>query len=417
MMKTFRAAWCAAVMAAWISGSALAAPPNTEEAVPRASGNKDSTAPGATSPTAGAAQAKADDAGPQQYLLLGNGRVFSGRVEKQNNRYLLRRSGGVIPFPADQVLLLADSIEKVYEFKVQRIAAGDIEEHLKLSEWCTQHKLPAQAEAELVHVLRIEPQNLRAQHRLDSMRRSREPSEKAGAAASKPRSRTQMIAADPSAYLVSFTQAHGRRAFERFSVLELRLLNECGRCHASIQYTGPFRLFGRDRGQSLDQRRTARNLQAVLNNVDYEDPSRSVLLYMALNPHGDLKLPPYAGPNDPHFKDLSDWVHQMGESSRSAVIASDPREEPGERMPTDELPATVPAGQPAERVAKRGLLPGSDITRRAAATPAADDDPDTGSAAKPAPTPNRAGKSRKLRDPYDPAAFNEQFAPAEKNKK
>ncbi|QDU62449.1 hypothetical protein Pan216_33160 [Planctomycetes bacterium Pan216] len=334
-----------------------------------------------------------------RFVLLTNDRVMEGDVFREGDGVAVHKSGGTIVFPRDQVALVADTMVELYEFKKTRIPLNDSEAHFRLAMWCGKNKLTDQKESELRHVLSLDPAHEDAALWLRRMtkktRRSVRPDHQI-----RPR-RRHVVMADPAAVIESFQLAHGNEAFENYVQLEKFLVNRCADagCHGSSLYRGEFRLYRRPLGRhGLEQRLTARNLEAVKQAIDFERPEQSPILYFALEAHGGRRVPPMAGVNDPNYRELRDWVahvvttHDYDTSLPIAAPSEQEASEPLVRSGSQSMPI------PRQRFIGRPTRPGG--TRVITSKPrgdgfAVDRQPVVPSAPEP--------------DPFDPALFNRQM--------
>lgn len=392
--------------------------------------------------TAGAAAERdAGEPGPfpvesgERYLLLDNDKVMVGTVERAEGGYALVRNGGRIFFEEARVRFVGNSLGEVYRFKTEQVPSHDIPEHMKIHYWCLANRLEAEAVAELRGILEVDPANVAATRRLEHLE-----SKKNSARSTRPRGTESARAARPIAppdkIVDNFIRGHGQQAFERYNQVERVLLNKCsaGACHGSARHGGGFRLYGIQAGRIRDQRLTARNLQSVQDFIEWKNPERSPILYMALEPHGRLEVAPLGGVNDPMYKELRDWVYAVVDGwnvDASVLAASRPSPPDGEVAASDGFGSarTKPVTGPIQRFQRPGrpiTLPGSIVESiDESYAPAADDappgtvegkvlprtpperpeiqpgsDPTAPSAAPSNVVPNAV-------DPFDPASFNQ----------
>src|SRR4051812_35929241 len=82
-------------------------------------------------------------------LVLDTERTLTGDIERVGDRYRIKRLIGETWIPAAKVLAVCPTLEEAYLFLQRRANLNDPAERLRLSEWCRQHGLPAQALAEM----------------------------------------------------------------------------------------------------------------------------------------------------------------------------------------------------------------------------------------------------------------------------
>src|SRR5437867_4351510 len=74
-------------------------------------------------------------------LLLENMRVLEGDIERDGDRYRIRRNLGESSVPADKVLKLCADLEEACQYLRGRANLRDVDERLKLARWCQLHGL------------------------------------------------------------------------------------------------------------------------------------------------------------------------------------------------------------------------------------------------------------------------------------
>lgn len=87
------------------------------------------------------------------------------------------------------------------------------------------------------------------------------------------------------------------------------ITHNCGtaRCHGGEE-AGEFRWLRSPSGMPANRQMTQENLQAVLTLVDWDEPAKSPLLQISLQPHGGLPTPVFATPQHPQYRELVRWV-------------------------------------------------------------------------------------------------------------
>lgn len=101
------------------------------------------------------------DTDGDRYLMLQNGNVFHGKIEKVEHKWKVTINQGTSLFLENhKVRVIADSLEDIYFYQSQRISPYDAQLRVELVRWCLRNKLVQQAEAELKQMesLRIDPQ-------------------------------------------------------------------------------------------------------------------------------------------------------------------------------------------------------------------------------------------------------------------
>ena len=92
-----------------------------------------------------------------RYILLRNGEVLNGSIERDGDHYLIRRSGSAeLRIPYKEISHVGKSMRALYQHKANRIVEFRADEHMDLASWCLQNGL----EAEVTHhILRAETIN------------------------------------------------------------------------------------------------------------------------------------------------------------------------------------------------------------------------------------------------------------------
>ena len=182
--------------------------------------------------------------------------------------------------------------------------------------------------------------------------------------------------------------------------------------------------------QPAGRRLTQRNLQAVLEYVDYNAPASSRLLTVVSGPHGPVRAGTFTDRQAGQYKRLADWVNlvtrqplgaeppaTIGFNSGAKPAAADAEESAAPRTLT---PAALRARQLA-RSSREGK--GGAVRQASAAEPdnlpARRQEHSAGPPAKDASgshlPPKRgsaAATAAAEADPFDPELFNRQYAPA-----
>ena len=184
------------------------------------------------------------------------------------------------------------------------------------------------------------------------------------------------------------------------------LINHCATsgCHGPQSETG-LRLLRSSGGKTAGRRITQRNLYSVLQFIDRENPMASRLLTATSGPHGTARYAIFSERQALQYKHLVDWANQVACVSVSeSPIAAFPAPAPAASTAPDAAPQALSAD--ARRARPLAAAEKTAAARRNAARPASKP---AGDAATPASYNQPA-------DPFDPEAFNRQFAPKDKEK-
>ena len=274
-------------------------------------------------------------------LLLSDGRILRGTIAEDGNAYVVRQPGGEIRVRKDQVERAFESSAALYRYKVESVQDRDPDEQLKLARWCMIQKMPAEARKHLQAVVALSPGSSQARTMLASLEstearaRGNRPGVdsglvKTGAEVTEPApgddgarpaemdaavlrraTREMRLSALPVIFDLPPAVAV-QRAGEFARNVHVILQASCARCH-NERYDGRFQLIEVKRRRDLTVDVMRANLDATLQLVDPQNPSRSELLSSTLIPHGNGSNPRpiFRGSNDPRFQILSAWVNSL----------------------------------------------------------------------------------------------------------
>jgi hypothetical protein len=313
-------------------------------------------------------------------LVLDNEQTLVGEVERDGDRYRLRRGVGETLTPADRVLRLCADLEEAHVFLQSRANLNDPDERLRLAEWCRRNGLRAQALAEVKAAVALRPDHAETRRLLAHL-------EAAAPVPALPPAPTPRDEGPPPTPQVDVS-ADAMGGF--VSRVQPILMNACATCHAGGK-GGEFKLTRVYDDVSLNRKSVQQNLAAVLAEVNVGEPQTSRLLTKAVSVHGSMEKAPLAGRQAVAFHTLEDWVKrtladnpQLHERIAGATVSPAPASAFAEgRAEPVKIEETAKVASPA---------PSAPVAAPAASAPA----PKT--AADPA-------------DPYSPDAFNRQFHP------
>jgi hypothetical protein len=283
--------------------------------------------------------------------LLRNGRLLQGRIVRRADRYIVVVPSGEIVVRATEVQQHCRDIEEAYRLKRASARPDSAQDHIELAQWCHKYGLPDLAMEELGEARMIDPGHpmlglVDRQLRLAA-------SEKGPAAPpGKPRvtgpsvqDLDRMVRAMPPKTVETFTQ-----------VVQPMLVNHCGSatCHAAPAQNR-FRLLRPPVGTLPSRRLTQRNLYAVLEWVNRDDPGKSPLLTIPSAPHGTTRAPVFANNHTAMYQQLSDWCYRVSRTGSPAVGVS------------YEQPAGTARNEPGSASAVRAALRAERTQQREAA--------------------------------------------------
>ena len=78
----------------------------------------------------------------QLFVLLRNGEVIRGSINRDSDHVIVKRSGRVeLRIPRKQISFIGASLNSVYEHRANQIVEFHADEHLELASWCLQNRL------------------------------------------------------------------------------------------------------------------------------------------------------------------------------------------------------------------------------------------------------------------------------------
>ncbi len=343
-----------------------------------------------------------------EVVLLHNGAVFEGAVERTADAVVVEGDGSYVRLRAADVAMVAESPVAAYEWKRGQMGKGGLTaiDHLELADWALQSRLWPQAARELLDARQLTPGSPRLQlleRRLDEALRIAAVAE---APVQQPeRPQPASIETDPGP-AARATLPEG--ALEQFTRrIQPVLLNGCATsgCHGADPVGGfaldvaPLRGYG-------DIRSTQRNLQLTLQLINLTQPGESKLLTMARGPHAGVT--PISGQRrEDILQRLAAWIDDI------AVYNAPPTPEaaPGAAPPVaTAAPSTAfqSLSQPAET-----MSPPENPALEGSAEVSAEPDWEAivaAANAKPAEVKRGVVLERVgPRDEFDPAVFNTRY--------
>jgi hypothetical protein len=246
-------------------------------------------------------------------LVLKNGEVIAGKITQSGNRYYVALPHGELRLRSEDVALRCKDLPDGYAKKRAALAGNRADEHHELAQWCLNQGLLDEAETEIRHAATID----RGHPRLRLLARRLE------------LARTKPVKAAPTAVIVSPMNAGpdleelGKSiplpVLQKFTTtVQPLLLNSCanGNCHG-VASKSSFTI-AKIRGQGDRARRqTLRNLMAVLDQIDRQQPQKSPLLTKPIEPHGGGKAPIFTARNSRQYYELYEWVRHATGGNRS----------------------------------------------------------------------------------------------------
>jgi len=305
----------------------------------------------------------------ERVVVLRNGHAFSGVVEQAGDRMTITQGPGrSVRIPLRDVDIVVDTLHDAYLHRRQRLRPGEINDQMRLAQWCLRYQLDDDAAELLLEMARRYP----GHHSVRAL--ERQMGERAGLLAGSHRDAASAVrtasfqqaevAADVSGFPLE-VPAEPEDAGELPSlapaeiteftrVIQPLLQNRCGNanCHAPSGRSA-FVLQRTPTGRLTFKDLTWSNLRAAWKQVDVEDPDRSRLVVMATTPHGGQSRAPLETYETRPRQRLARWVASAvrddAHASGNALVATASGEAAGEATPLGGLgmPAPIAAGTSA----------------------------------------------------------------------
>lgn len=350
-------------------------------------------------------------------VLLRNGEVLSGTIARTGDYYHVSKPGTEIRLKASEVDKVAETITDLYEDQRRRMTPGKLTDRLDLAEWCIEQRLLEQANTELTAAAALEPSHPRIvllQRRIELAGRTNQ-----AVNATPP-----VVDTGPSSEeldrLVRGLPAHAVESFT--SSIQPLLVNNCTTtgCHGP-RSSGKLRLLRLSLAGPANRRLTQRNLHAVWQTIDVNQPAASPLLTQPIRPHGKAKGPIFSGHEAAQYRQLVSWVYAATRQRRPQAPDEGPPEPSADPPAANKTVASLPANQKKKKAKRSEPLPPpahSSLDEQpppdepeegepALTTAKTDGDP----AASPDPPPalDNDDEDYEPVDPFDPEIFNRRF--------
>jgi hypothetical protein len=239
----------------------------------------------------------ADEPAALGVLVLRNGNVLRGSVRAADGYYSVEQAGAALQVPAEQVEMACRTLEEAYERRRTDRVGNFADAHLELARWCLKNGLLSQAAREVLDARTRDPGHP-ALPTLDSAIRlglELEASRNAKGAGEAPGIATESGPAGSAAPITSVDQpsptsildpsVEAQTQFVRS--IQPMLIQNCatGGCH----HTGSSLQMQLDRWAlegNGNPELIRRNLDAVLAQINAEDPPSSAVLVRARQSHG-----------------------------------------------------------------------------------------------------------------------------------
>ena len=317
-------------------------------------------------------------------LVLRNGSVLRGTVDRAGDQFIVRLAGGgEVRVPRTEVRFRSSDLEEAHRRMSAELVPGHAGERLELVQWCLRHGLLFHAAEHLRAAAELDPGS-RSVQRLERRLRSMAKPRQIGGQLRRPDSG---VAASPVPD--SFIDELPSGVVEAFATtIQPLLLNRCSgtSCHGA-RSKSKFRLHRSPWGNTLTRRFTERNLLATLQMIDRDNPRNSPLLTAPRGPHGSAASAIFDPRGMDQYRRLVSWSQQVA------------------RRPAAALPTTIeePKSQLLQTTGgDRRLLTGPSEKQRSLGS----------GSDRPAPRKAAQAERRKgfvPKDPFDPEIFNRRY--------
>lgn len=241
----------------------------------------------------------------EQLVVMTDGRILYGVVQRHAVGFYVERSNGNILVPKEQVRCIARDLADAYRLQREQMLDPTSAALIQLAEWCISYRLYDEAGQELKRALRRDPENETARRMLakleDRLRVA-------------PQQATPTPRVDPVGLVAADVESLGGLSKELASEFTTRiqplLINKCGNasCHG-FSSRSEFRLAHVRNGSANHRLSSQQNLALVLKKVDFSEPAISPLLQRSQGAHGGATFAIFGGAGGTEqLKTLETWV-------------------------------------------------------------------------------------------------------------
>lgn len=364
-------------------------------------------------------------------VVLHNGNALAGQFEQAADRITLTQGPGhTVRIPVAEVDFIVPRWRDAYRMLRSRLQAGDLDDRLRLAQWCLRYDQVDAATDLLLEMSRQYPQHsaVRALEQQLARRAGVDAAagdaqiQKASFESADPQTVESRLSipleagpngsaggdlssrANPEASsLEAIAKSMEPAAVTEFTrTIQPLLLNRCGmaNCHAPTGRSS-FKIQRIPLGKLTYRDLTWINLQNVLQRLDPKNPDDSELLTKAVTPHGRSRRAPIDAHQVRQRERLRQWV---------IAVVRDETSQDWAAQPLGDVPATpIPTASPGLKALQEALQSGG------SATPVSFEQEQVGAgeveAEKPRPEadPPKAPASN---DPFDPEQFNRMHHPS-----
>ncbi|MBM4075381.1 MAG: hypothetical protein FJ267_07035, partial [Planctomycetes bacterium] len=259
----------------------------------------------------------------QVAVMRYSGRVLSGKMTRNAGGWLLEQGAGRIQIPEEQVEVIARSLNEAYRMKRDSVEEPTLATHLSLARWCISYRLYDEAKTELRSCLKQNSENAEALRLMQQVDEATAPKKVVQTSANS-------AVRSPEGFILPEVESLGGLSKETAAVFTSRiqplLLNKCGNtnCHGKASKNS-FVLHPNRVGANGHRSLTERNLAAVVEQIDLQEPALSPLLSVTKGNHGRANSLFSGHGGSEQLKSLRAWVKSVAEEKRSEEERLDSR--------------------------------------------------------------------------------------------
>ncbi|MEA1951997.1 MAG: hypothetical protein U9N87_11470 [Planctomycetota bacterium] len=370
---------------------------------------------------------------PQEgILVLRGGPVLHGKISRVGDRYHVVMPYGEVVVRTVEVESFCRTLDEAYRLKRSLMRGvngygGNVHGHIDLADWCLRNNLLDAVATELADAMAADPRNPMIAHLERRLQAALNPpilhgkggghhlpERPEGCSAQMVPDTFSMPSRDELDRLARAMPPGGMETFT--ATIQPLLVNSCSThdCHGP-RAESEFRLLRANSGRAPSRRLTQRNLHAVMQWIDSENPMASPLLTRPIEPHGLKRTAIFDKTNVDQYRELVDWVSSLSVDAalqRPATVDHKPGVAKQGEVRQAAHVTPWPASARPDSVTKG-------VKRAVFETPlqqgknAETNPPSVEHAEVAQPQTERKPSNPTPVDPFDPAIFNQRYLPDE----
>ncbi len=247
-------------------------------------------------------------------LVTTSGKVIRGKISVLKNGYaVVLPSGASVSYPFSTVICEARSLQEAYRKQRDAMTRPTAGQHVRLAQWAFKQNLFAEAEREIHSALNLQPNNQQAKRLLKHFDK-RELKDSEFVNQDEKKLREKMIIDREFNKGEPLGGLSPELAQEFASTIEPLLINRCSNaaCHGK-SVAHEFRLQPKWNLRGNTRHISAKNLQAVLKQIDSNRPDKSPLTAKLNGQHGIRSRNVFSGSlAEKHKRILQNWTMRTG---------------------------------------------------------------------------------------------------------